>query len=211
MYLFNENYITPISHDEVVHGKKSFIDKMFGSYEDKFRGLRLFMAHQMAHPGKKLTFMGTEYGQFREWDFANSLEWFMLDYPNHKYFRDYCASLNHFYLSHRELWELDFNPEGFQWILADEADKNSVVYKRLDKRGRELYVALNFSGDTQYLTIPISRGLRLESVFDTGDFSPEQKSVKIEKTGSGYLAHLSLPAYSGIVYKKINANKKIKI
>ena len=211
MYAFNEKYCMPISHDEVVHGKKSFINKMEGSYEDKFKQARTALMLMMTYPGKKLLFMGTEYGQFREWDFANSLEWFMLDYPNHKYFRDYCASLNHFYLSHRELWELDFNPEGFQWILADEADKNSVVYKRLDKRGRELYVALNFSGDTQHLTIPISRGLRLESVFDTGDFSPEQKSVKIEKTGSGYLAHLSLPAYSGIVYKKINANKKIKI
>ncbi|MBE6532668.1 MAG: 1,4-alpha-glucan branching protein GlgB [Ruminococcaceae bacterium] len=211
MYAFNEKYCLPISHDEVVHGKKSFINKMEGSYEDKFKQARTSLMLMMTYPGKKLLFMGTEYGQFREWDFANSLEWFMLDYPNHKYFRDYTASLNHFYLAHRELWELDFNPEGFEWILADEADKNSVVYKRLDKRGRELYVALNFSGGTQYLTIPTARGLRFESLFDTGDFSPEQKTVQIEKTGSGYIAHLSLPPYSGIIYKKINANKKIKI
>lgn len=211
MYAFNEKYCNPISHDEVVHGKKSFINKMEGSYEDKFKQARVGLMMMMTYPGKKLLFMGTEYAQFREWDFANSLEWFMLDYPNHTYFRDYTAALNNFYLANRELWELDFDPAGFEWILADEADKNSVVFKRLDKKGRALYIALNFSGDTQYMTIPIQRGIRLESAFDTGNFAPEQKSIKIEKMTDGYFANLVIPAYSGIIYKKINASKKIKI
>ena len=211
MYAFNEKYCNPISHDEVVHGKKSFINKMEGSYEDKFKQARVGLMMMMTYPGKKLLFMGTEYAQFREWDFANSLEWFMLDYPNHTYFRDYTAALNNFYLANRELWELDFDPAGFEWILADEADKNSVVFKRLDKKGRALYVALNFSGDTQHMTIPIQRGIRLESAFDTGNFTPEQKSIKIAKTTDGYFANLVIPAYSGIIYKKINASKKIKI
>ncbi len=211
MYAFNEKYCNPISHDEVVHGKKSFINKMEGSYEDKFKQARVGLMMMMTYPGKKLLFMGTEYGQFREWDFANSLEWFMLDYPNHTYFRDYTAALNNFYLANRELWELDFDPSGFEWVLADEADKNSVVFKRLDKKGRALYVALNFSGDTQYMTIPVPRGVGLESAFDTGNFAPEQKSIPIEKNDNGYFAHLVLPAYSGIIYKKVNSNKKIKI
>ena len=211
MYAFNEKYCMPISHDEVVHGKKSFINKMEGSYEDKFKQARTSLMLMMTYPGKKLLFMGTEYGQFREWDFANSLEWFMLDYPNHTYFRDFTAALNHFYLANRELWELDFDPSGFEWILADEADKNSVVFKRLDKKGRALYVALNFSGGTQYMTIPVARGVKLESAFDTGNFSPEEKNIKIEKNEYGYFANLVLPPYSGIIYKKINANKKIKI
>ena len=211
MYYYNEQFVLPFSHDEVVHMKGSLLNKMPGDYWKQFANYRLLMGYMMTHPGKKLLFMGTEYGQFREWDYANSLEWFMLDYPNHTYFRDYTAALNHFYLANRELWELDFDPSGFEWILADEADKNSVVFKRLDKKGRALYVALNFSGGTQYMTIPVIRGVKLESAFDTGNFSPEEKSIKIEKTENGYFANLVLPPYSGIIYKKINANKKIKI
>ena len=135
----------------------------------------------------------------------------MLDYPNHKYFRDYTASLNHFYLARRELWELDFNPEGFEWVLADEADKNSVVFKRFDKRGRALYVAMNFSGDTQTMRITIDRGLSLEAMFDTGTLAPEQKSLSIKKSYDGYYVDITLPPYSGAIYKKYVANKKIKI
>ena len=145
-YAFSENYCLPISHDEVVHGKKSFIDKMFGSYENKFLQARCALMLIMTYPGKKLMFMGTEYAQFREWDFADSLEWFMLDYPNHKYFRDYVSALNNFYLSSPALWERDFIMEGFEWILPDESSKNVVVYKRIDNREDYLIVAINFSG-----------------------------------------------------------------
>ena len=146
MYAFTEQYVMPISHDEVVHGKLSFINKMHGSLEDKFKQARTSLMLMMTYPGKKMLFMGTEYAQFREWDFDNSLEWFMLDYPNHKYFREYVASLNAFYLAHSELWDIDFNEDGFRWILADEADKNLVAFRRIDRKGRSLTVVLNFSG-----------------------------------------------------------------
>ena len=209
MYAFTEQYCMPISHDEVVHGKLSFVNKMHGSLEDKFKQARTSLMLMMTYPGKKMLFMGTEYAQFREWDYDNSLEWFMLDYPNHKYFREYVASLNAFYLAHSELWEIDFVEDGFKWLLPDEADKNLVAFKRLNKKGKYLTVVLNFSGATQDIVIPTDKGIRLESVFDTGTLSPEQRSVKIEKCGKEYHAHISVPPFSGVIFNRITSNKKI--
>ena len=211
MYAFNEKYCMPISHDEVVHCKNSFVDKMFGSYEDKFKQARTSLMLMMTYPGKKMLFMGTEFAQFREWDYDHSLQWFMLDYPKHKQFSEYVAALNAFYLANSELWEIDFDEAGFKWLLADEADKNLVAYRRLNRKGEDLYVALNFSGGTQYASITTDRGVRLEAVFDTGDFSPEQKTVEIKKCDWGYTAELVLPPFSGVIYKKVYRNKKIKI
>ena len=210
MYAFTEQYCMPISHDEVVHGKLSFVNKMFGCNADKFKQARTSLMLMMTYPGKKMLFMGTEYAQFREWDYDNSLEWFMLDYPDHKHFREYVASLNAFYLDHSELWEIDFVEDGFKWLLPDEADKNLVAFKRLNKKGKELTVVLNFSGCTQHAVISCKKGLRLESVFDTGDFSPEQRCVKIEKHGKEYRAEVIVPPFSGIIFKQVNSNKKIK-
>ena len=146
MYSFSENFILPVSHDEVVHGKLSLIDKMHGSYEDKFKGIRLFMAHMMAHPGKKMMFMGTEYGQFREWDYENQLEWFMLDYDTHKRLQEYTASLNHFYLEHNALWQDDFTWDGFRWIIPDESNLNLLGYERIGAKGNKIICLFNFSG-----------------------------------------------------------------
>lgn len=157
MYSFSENFILPVSHDEVVHGKLSLIDKMHGSYEDKFKGMRLFMAHMMAHPGKKLMFMGCEYGQFREWDYENQLEWFMLDYEKHRLLKDYTMHLNHFYLSNSPLWYDDFSWDGFRWLLADESNMNLLAYERIGANGKKMICVFNFSGSyvSNYrLTVP---------------------------------------------------------
>ena len=207
-YAFSENFCLPISHDEVVHGKKSFIDKMYGSYEDKFLEARCALMLIMTYPGKKLMFMGTEYAQFREWDYANSLEWFMLDYPNHSYFRDYVAALNHFYLGHKELWEIDFDYSGFEWILADESSKNTVVYKRIDSDGDYLITAINFSGERQCVRAPMQEGVCLECIFDTGNFAPEDKIVAIEENNESHCANISLPRFSGGIFK-ISKNNNI--
>ena len=145
MYAFNEKYVLPISHDEVVHGKKSFLDKMPGDYNTKFAGARLFFTYMMTLPGKKLSFMSNEIAQFSEWAYKKSVEWFMLDYPMHARFQLFCARLNHLYLDNPCLWEQDDSWAGFSWIDADNADESIISYRRFDKKGRELTVILNFT------------------------------------------------------------------
>ena len=147
-YSFNEKYVLPISHDEVVHGKLSLLDRSPGDYWRKFADTRTVMAYMMTHPGKKLLFMGSEYGPFREWAFEEELEWFMLDYPAHRQMQHYTAALNHFYLSHPPLYEVDGSWEGFRWIDADNTEQSILSYRRIDKRGRELVVIVNFTPAT---------------------------------------------------------------
>ena len=145
MYAYSENFILPVSHDEVVHGKRSLIGKMYGEYDEKFAMMRAFMTFLMTMPGKKLTFMGTEFAQFREWDYENELEWFMLSYPRHAEMQRYLRRLNHLYLNSPELWRIDDGWDGFSWLEADCARDNVVAYRRLDGRGGELIVVINFS------------------------------------------------------------------
>ena len=144
-YAFSENFILPVSHDEVVHGKGSLIDKMFGSYDDKFSTMRAFFIYMMTMPGKKLTFMGCEFAQFREWDFENQLEWFMTDFPRHREMRGFVADLNRIYLSEPSLWENDSSWNGFEWIDADDRDENLVAYRRIASDGNFVTVIVNFS------------------------------------------------------------------
>ncbi len=208
MYAYTENYVLPISHDEVVHGKLSFVNKMYGAYEDKFKQMRTSLMLMMTYPGKKMLFMGTEYAQFREWDYENSLEWFMLDYPMHKEMRSYTAALNAFYLEHPEFWEMDFSPKGFEWILADESDKNIVAFRRTRISGESLIVVLSFSGSDHDLTFPV-KSSDVECLFDTGTFDNAKQLIDIRKSGKKYLANIKIPAFSGmILIEKKKTNKK---
>lgn len=200
MYAYTENYVLPVSHDEVVHGKLSLIDKMYGSYEDKFKQIRLMLLFMMTFPGKKLMFMGSEFGQFREWDYESSLEWFMLDYQTHHSLREYVASLNRFYLSEKPLWYCDFAEKGFEWLLANENEKNTIAYKRKSDR-ESLLVFLNFSGAEQTVKVNIENPVLYKTLFSTSDFEDACDYQPQKKTDGAYI-EVKLEKFSGKILKE---------
>lgn len=144
-YAFSENFILPLSHDEVVHGKKSLLNKMPGDYWQKFAGLRLLYGYMMVHPGKKLLFMGGEFGQFIEWKDTEPLDWFLLDYEMHAKLHYYVKELNYLYLNQPALWKLDQEPGGFAWIDANNQNQSIVVFMRFSDDGEPLVIVCNFT------------------------------------------------------------------
>ncbi len=152
MYHYTENFILPISHDEVVHGKKSLIDKMWGDYWNKFSGLRAFLGFMMTHPGKKTTFMGNEFAQFIEWRSYEQLEWKLIDeFPRHKQTQDFYKDLNNLYKTEKALWQLDYEHDGFKWIDADNKDQSIFIYCRMGEDKKDtLIVICNFTPKVYY-------------------------------------------------------------
>ena len=148
MYAFSENYVLPMSHDEVVHMKGSVFGKMPGDAWLKFAGVRGFYAYMLAHPGKKLSFMGVELGTEEEWAFYKALNWSLLEQPDNAKLHQCIKDLNHFYLNQSALWEIDFDWQGFEWLVSDDNSNNVVVFLRRDKAGKTLACAVNFSPNT---------------------------------------------------------------
>ena len=149
MYAFTENFILPISHDEVVYGKGSLINKMPGSYEMKFQGIRGFLGFMMAHPGKKLLFMGSDIGQFDEWNAEAQLQWNLLDYDMHKKLNNYIAALNKFYREVPAMHENDYDWNGFRWVALEDAERSIIAFRRIAYDGSEVLVVCNFQPVTR--------------------------------------------------------------
>lgn len=207
MYAFSENYVLPISHDEVVHGKGALINKCFGKYEDKFREVRIALLLMMTYPGKKHLFMGTEFAQFSEWNYKGSVEWFMLDFEKHYALREYVASLNRFYLENEELWCYDFSQKGFQWLLCDESEKNVIAFERYSPKSK-LLIVINFSGVEQKVKIRVSENLPLKLVF-MSDENINTETCRINNDEYGNYIELTLSAFSARIYRESKIKKKI--
>ncbi len=145
MYAFSENFVLPLSHDEVVYMKGSLIGKMPGSEREKYAGVRVFYTYMMTHPGKKLLFMGSEFGQEAEWNFEQSLDWHLLEREPHRQLQTFFQAAGAFYLEHSELWEEDFDWKGFRWLCSDDKNGNTAAFLRMDTAGNSLAVICNFS------------------------------------------------------------------
>ena len=183
MYAFSENFVLPLSHDEVVHGKCSLISKMPGDYWQKFAGLRTFFAYWIAHPGKKLLFMGGEFGQFIEWNYDDSLDWHLpQQYPMHKKMLEYSRALNKFYCDHKALWQVDFDWNGFQWIDCNDNENSVVSFIRKAEAPSDYIVAVcNFTPEVRHdyrIGVP-EKGSYIE-VFNSDDEAFGGSGVKNE-------------------------------
>jgi 1,4-alpha-glucan branching enzyme len=208
MYAFTENFVLPISHDEVVHRKGSLINKMWGNYDQKFDGLRTFLAYMYAHPGKKLLFMGSEFAQFNEWNHDAGLEFFLLFYDKHRGTREFVRDLNRFYVKNAELYQIDYHWEGFRWLAVDDKASNVLAFARIDKKGQELICAFNFSPvERKNYKIKVPHGLYAE-VFGTSrqhyggaEFVNEKVRTKTDTKGNSFIT-ITLQPLSAVFLKK---------
>jgi len=211
-YAFSENFVLPISHDEVVHGKKSLIDKMPGSYEEKFAGVRAFLGYMYAHPGKKLLFMGSEFGQFIEWNYEKGLDWLLLDYDKHRQLKEYVKQLNDFYKHNPSFWEIDYSWEGFSWISSDDTDNSVIAFRRIDEKGKEVIAVCNFTNverNDYRIGVPSRGNYRVAFNSDDTQFGGEGRGshdkIKTSPTpmhGLENSVSLNLPPMSTIYLKK---------
>ncbi|MBQ7339974.1 MAG: 1,4-alpha-glucan branching protein GlgB [Clostridia bacterium] len=211
-YAFSENFVLPISHDEVVHGKKSLVDKMPGDVNMKFSNLRAFTMYMYAHPGKKLSFMGNEFAQFREWNFADGLEFFMLKFDLHKKYHKFSKTINNIYKQNCAFYEIEDSWEGFNWISADERDNNVVSFIRRDKKGKEIVCIINFSGNDYYnYRLGVNKGeYKVILNSDAKTFGGRGvlkgktfRTVKRYAHGKETSIRFNLPAFTGIYFEKV--------
>ena len=212
MYAFSENFILAYSHDEVVHGKGSMLNKMSGGYDQKFASLRALYGFQFAHPGKKLTFMGSEFGQFIEWNYEKALDWLLLDFPRHEGLRRYVRALNRLYAGCPALYEIDKSWEGFQWLNVDDRERSSIAFLRTGStggRGKYLVCACNFTPVTyRDFVIGLPMAGKLTEVLSSDDaeyggsgFHNEiLSSEKAPFLNLPYSAKITLPGMSAVYF-----------
>ena len=203
-YYYQERYLLPLSHDEVVHGKKTIIDKMFGDYDMKFPQARAFYLYMYVHPGKKLNFMGNEIAQFREWDETKQQDWFLTKYPIHDAFHHYCMELNRVYEENPALYAEDYDPEGFLWLTMNENGSNVYGIQRTG-RGEKVFAYFNFSDQEKTCRYTARDRERISLLLDTdwqrfsGNTEEPGNRENLMELMPGQEAELTLPAFSGIL------------
>ena len=212
MYALSENYVLPISHDEVVHGKTSLIGKMPGDYWEKFSGVRSFLGYMMSHPGKKLNFMGMEFGQFKEWNYSEGIEFFLKQYPLHEKLALMVKELNILYKNTPAFYEIEDSWTGFEWLAADDGDRNFIAYQRTDIKGESIVVLVNFSGsDFHGYKLGVEKG-KYKVIFNSdaeryGGGGTVKKTVyqtaKSYSHGKEYSIEFDLPKMTCVYLKKI--------
>ena len=210
LYAFSEHYVLPFSHDEVVHGKKSMLGKMPGDYWQQFAQLRLLFAYQFAHPGKKLMFMGAEFGQYIEWRDDQELDWLLLDYPKHAEMQRLVRDLNRFYTATPPLYRVDDSWEGFTWLSVNDSLHSTLAWMRFDERGNAVLCAFNFTPVPQegyVLGVP-GAGSFTESLSTdepryggTGDYKNGVVLTEDEPCDNfDYRIRIKLPPYGGVYF-----------
>lgn len=219
MYMYNENYMIPLSHDEVVHGKASLIYKMKGDEWQKFANLRALYVYMFTHPGAKLLFMGDEFGQTNEWNFKQSLDWHLLEYPVHKGLQTLVKDLNHLYKNETALFENQFNQNGFEWVEANDQENSVYIYLRKGKRRDDVFmVILNLTPNVLDYKVGVNLGTHWEVVLNSDDEKYSGSGVKAnifredhdEWMNRPRSISLNLPALSGIVLRQ-RKDKKYKL
>lgn len=210
MYAFSENFILPFSHDEVVHEKNSLINKMPGNYEQKFAGLRALLAYLIGFPGKKLLFMGQEFGQFIEWDEKKQLDWLLLDYESHRKLKELSKELNRIYKKHPECWENDENWNGFMWASCDEADRNAVAFHRISNDGKRLLFVFNFCpNEYKNFKVTVPDGSNWKEILSTdeksygGSGNYENKAKQCGYDGERAFISADMAPLSAIIFEML--------
>lgn len=210
-YAFSENFVLAISHDEVVHGKCSMISKMPGEYAQKFAGLRAFFGYMLSFPGKKLLFMGQEFGQFGEWNFKTGLDWDLLEFGSHSGLRDYVREINNFYKKTPSFWQIEDSWDGFKWMVADDCSNSVISYLRRDEAGEEILVVCSFTPVERKdyrIGVPKYRAftelLNSDETRFGGSGMQNEGYILVEeipKHGSDYSISLNIPPLSTIYLK----------
>ena len=210
-YAFSENFILPISHDEVVHGKKSLLDKSPVPYEDKFGNFKAFLGYMYAHPGKKLTFMGIDIAQFIEWDEERELDWLLMLYPKHVFTHRYVKELNKYYKSTPALWENDSDWDGFKWHVVDDNNNNVFAFSRIDRSGKEVLVVANFSnqilkhyeiGVNTWGSYKIALNSDAKKYDGLAISNRNLKTINKEKNEFKYTLSINIPPYTTMYIEK---------
>ncbi len=207
-YYYDERYLLPLSHDEVVHGKATILQKMWGDYELKFPQARAFYMYMYAHPGKKLNFMGNEIGHFREWDEKREQDWGLLAYPAHQDFHRFMTDLSLFYQSHPAFSEKDYDPEGFHWLDCHAEERCIYVFERTsgepgDSRSERIAAFFNFSGIEQPdYTVEIPGAARLRRIFTSEwkEYGGSEETKEKILTGKDEIFELSMKPFSAEYY-----------